>query len=166
MGAQPITSCLAKIQLLNIQVLYGIFYTTTSRPGTNTSPITMCKLPGLLLVLDSMWYTKHWSRYNRTTGSSASPPEHIHMRTTNRQQNAQIQYLWKQFCCNTPQQTAATPELHLASDGLAVAPRPSHTAVLLWYIPGNIPHPFLVDMITIHSYQIFYSQQTIPHVYT
>ena len=35
--------------VLNIQLLYGILY-TTSRPSTNTSPITLCKLPELLLV--------------------------------------------------------------------------------------------------------------------
>ena len=39
-----ITSC-----LVHIQLLYGILYTTTSRPNTNTSPITE-----LLLILDSM----------------------------------------------------------------------------------------------------------------
>ena len=32
--------------------------------------ITPCKLLEFLLVLDSMWYTKHRSRYNRTIGSS------------------------------------------------------------------------------------------------
>ena len=35
------------------------------------------------------------------------------------------------FFCDNTQKTAPTPELHLASRGLAVAPRPSHTAVLL-----------------------------------
>ena len=35
-GNTPITSC-----LVHIQLLYGILYTTTSRPNTNTSPITL-----------------------------------------------------------------------------------------------------------------------------
>ena len=92
----------------------------------------------------------------------------IYIRTTNRQQHTEIQYLWKHFCSTkyTPK-TAANPELHLASHGLVVAPRLSHTAVLPWYIlPGNILHPFLVDTIIIHSNQVFYSRQTIPDTST
>ena len=44
------------------------------------------------------------------------------------------------FCYNIPKKTPATPELNLASRGLAVAPRPSHTAVLLcaWCITGAV----------------------------
>ena len=39
-------------------------------------------------ILDSMWYTKHQSRYNKTIGSSTYPVEHIYTHTINRQQNA------------------------------------------------------------------------------
>ena len=35
--------------------------------------ITLCKLLEFLLVLDSMWYTKHRSRYNRTCLLYTSP---------------------------------------------------------------------------------------------
>ena len=45
------------------------------------------------------------------------------------------EYLASNVYCSDVQmdleKTAATPELHLTSRGLAVAPRPSHTAVLL-----------------------------------
>ena len=54
-GNTPITS-----YLVHIQLLYGISYTTTSRPNTNTSTITLYVNSKASFHLDSMWYTKHW----------------------------------------------------------------------------------------------------------
>ena len=50
----PGSNKIVVLRVLNIQLLYGILY-TTSRPiySTNTSPIMLCKFPELL-VLDSM----------------------------------------------------------------------------------------------------------------
>ena len=58
-------------------------------PPVDLAPIPhllLCKFPELFLVLDSMWSTKHWSRYWRT-GGSAKSGENRYIRTTNRQQN-------------------------------------------------------------------------------
>ena len=65
-----------------------------------------------------------------------------------------------------PQNTAVIPELNLASHGLAVAPRPYHTAVLLWYVPSNIlPISSRHDKNSLES-SILLTTNNTRHIYT
>ena len=85
-GNTPITS-----DLVHIQLLYGILHTTTSRPNTNTSTITLhaellfiwtaCDIPNIAKEIQN----------NRQLDIIYIQPN-IYIHTTNRQQNTQTQY--------------------------------------------------------------------------
>ena len=54
----------------NLALIHTSTCDTPSIKEQQIYPTYHYKLLEFLLVLDSMWYTKHRSRYNRTTGSS------------------------------------------------------------------------------------------------
>ena len=63
-------------------------------PIPHQAPITLYYIPELL-ILDSMWYTKHYEVDTKEQVARHNQPnmsEYIYIPTTNRQQNTQIQY--------------------------------------------------------------------------